>query len=229
MALWMVTGVNRGIGLELVRQLAARGDHVIAACREPARATQLQAIAAQNSGRVDIHALDVTSDASVSALKGAIGSRPIDVLVNNAGVMGNDPQSPLNMDYDEFARVLAVNAISPLRVTNALLDNLESARGKAVVISSMMGSFAFGEAEKTAYCVSKTAANRVFKLLAGELQPRGVSVAIISPGWVRTDMGGPNAALAVEDSVRGLLQQIDGWTLEKSGSFSNYAGQALVW
>ncbi|MBM3607651.1 MAG: SDR family oxidoreductase, partial [Alphaproteobacteria bacterium] len=195
----------------------------------PAQAKQLQAIAAQSSGRVSVHALDVTRDASVAALKSAVGEQPIHVLVNNAGVMGSDPQSPLNMNYDEFAQVLAVNAVAPLRVTNAFLPNLEAARGTAVVISSLMGSFSFGEVQKTAYCVSKTAANRTFKLLAGELKPRGIAVAILSPGWVRTDMGGPDAALAVEDSVRGLLQQIGGWTMEKSGSFSNYAGQAQVW
>ena len=114
-------------------------------------------------------------------------------------------------------------------MTQALLPNLEAAKGKAVVISSLMGSFAFGEADKTAYCVSKTAVNRAFHLLAQELKPRGVVVAILSPGWVRTDMGGPNAALAVEDSARGLLQQIAGWTMTQTGQFSNYAGQAQKW
>lgn len=229
MTSYLITGANRGIGLELSRQAAARGAHVFAACRDPGAAMELHATAAACAGRIEVVALEVTSPASIAALKAQIGARPLDVLINNAGIMGADPQSPTDMDYDAFAQVLAVNTIAPLRITNAFLPNLEAAKGKAVVISSLMGSFTFPETDKIAYCTSKTAVNRVFHALAKDVRTRGIAVAILSPGWVRTDMGGPNAALPVEDSVSGLLDQIAGWSMEKSGKFGNFAGATQSW
>lgn len=229
MTSYLITGANRGIGLELSRQAAARGAHVLAACRDPAKAGDLHAVARASDGRIEVVALEVTSQASIAALKQQIGARPLDVLINNAGIMGADPQSPANMDYEIFAQVLAVNTIAPLRVTNAFLANLEAAKGKAVVISSLMGSFTFPETDKIAYCVSKTAVNRVFHALARDVRPRGIAVAILSPGWVRTDMGGASAPLSVEQSAAGLLDQIAGWTMAQSGTFSNFAGVAQSW
>ena len=113
MATYLITGVNRGIGLELTQQLAANGDQVIAACRSPESAAELQDLVRASAGRIEPVALDVTSDTSVAALKAQLGARPIDVLINNAGVMGDNPQSALEMNFDTFAQVLAVNTIAP--------------------------------------------------------------------------------------------------------------------
>jgi len=229
MATYLITGANRGIGLELVRQAAQSGHHVLAACRGPGRAGDLSALAAKEAYDIEVLPMDVAEANSIVAAKARIGTKPIDVLVNNAGIMGEDPQSPLDMDFNVLTRVLAVNTIAPLRVTKAFLPNIEAAKGKVVVISSVMGSFSYGETSKMAYCTSKTAVNRLFHGLAQALQPKGVAVGILSPGWVRTDMGGPQASLSVEQSARGLLQQIDALDLSSSGAFGNYAGRKMAW
>jgi len=229
MATYFITGANRGIGLELTRQAAAAGHYVYAVCRGPGKADDLSKLAAANPDNIEIVPMDVTQANSIATAKARIGTNPIDVLINNAGVMGDDPQSPLDMDFDVLTRVLAVNTIAPLRVTKAFLPNLETAKGKIIVISSMMGSFAYGETSKMAYCTSKTAVNRLFHALAQDLRSKGVTVGILSPGWVRTDMGGPSATLSVETSAKGLLQQIDALDLKTSGAFGNYAGQSLPW
>lgn len=229
MATFLITGANRGIGLELVRQLASAGHHVLAACRGPGRAKELMALEAREGYDVEVVALDVTEANSIVAAKARIGTKPIDVLINNAGIMGDDPQSPLDMDFDVLTRVLAVNTVAPLRVTKAFLPNVEATKGKVIVISSAMGSFDYEETSKMAYCTSKTAVNRLFRGLASALRPKGVAVGIFSPGWVRTAMGGPSAALSVEDSVLGLLQQIERLDLSTSGAFGNYAGRKIAW
>lgn len=229
MATFLITGANRGIGLELVRQLAASGHHVLAACRGPGRAKELLALEARDGYDVEVVALDVTEANSIAAARARIGTKPIDVLINNAGIMGDDPQSPLDMDFDVLTRVLAVNTVAPLRVTKAFLPNVEATKGKVIVISSAMGSFSYEETSKMAYCTSKTAVNRLFQGLASALKPKGVAVGIVSPGWVRTAMGGASAALSVEESVMGLLQQIERLDLSTSGQFGNYAGRKLTW
>lgn len=229
MPTFFISGANRGIGLELARQASAGGAHVFAACRMPEKATALQKLAGQVGSRIQVVELEVTSDDSVAGMQKAVGGVGIDVLINNAGIMGPDPQTPLDMDYDALAEIFAVNAIGPLRVTHALMDNVIAAKGKIAVVSSMMGAFGFSGTGKIGYCTSKTAVNRLFHAMAQDLKPQGIPVAILSPGWVRTDMGGPNASISVEESAAGLLKQIDGWTLEKSGAFGNYAGQAMQW
>ena len=229
MPTFLITGSNRGIGLELARQAAASGAKVYAACRDPGTADALQKSAAESDGRIEIVALEVTSQKSVTAAQASIGTQNIDVLINNAGVMGGDPQSPARMDLDVLADTINVNLIGALRVTNAFADNVAGAKGKVAVISSMMAQFQFSGTDKAAYCVSKTAVNRMFHLLAQDLKPKGVTVAILSPGWVATDMGGASAPLKASQSAQGLLQQIEGWPLAKSGTFGNYAGNAMEW
>ena len=225
----LITGANRGIGLELARQCAANGLQVLATCRDSDHATALQALAQDSEDRVTVLPLDVASGQSVAELKLALGAAPIDLLINNAGIMGPDPQTPLAMDFDGFADVLNVNLLGVLRVTQALVDNVAAAKGKVAVISSMMAQYEFGGTNKLAYCVSKTAVTRAFHMLASDVRGQGVTVCILSPGWVKTDMGGQSAPVTVEASARGLLQQIDGWTLKDSGAFRNYAGGEMEW
>lgn len=178
----LITGANRGIGLELARQCAANGLQVLATCRDPDHATALQALAQDSEGRVTVLPLDVASGQSVAELKLALGAAPIDLLINNAGIMGPDPQTPLAMDFDGFADVLNVNLLGALRVTQALVDNVAAAKGKVAVISSMMAQYEFGGTNKLAYCVSKTAVTRAFHMLASDVRGQGVTVCILSPG-----------------------------------------------
>lgn len=225
----LITGANRGIGLELARQSAAAGAHVIATCRDSGAAKDLVALAAGAGGKVEVVALDVASADSVAALKAGLGNRPIDVLINNAGIMGGDPQAAGHMDFDVLQETLNVNLFGPMRVTQSLMDNLAAAKGKAAVISSMMAQYDFGGTNKTAYCVSKTAVTRAFTMLASEVRGKGVTICILSPGWVKTDMGGSSAPLTATASAKGLLQQIGGWSLRDSGAFRDYEGREMPW
>jgi NAD(P)-dependent dehydrogenase (short-subunit alcohol dehydrogenase family) len=229
MALVLVTGANRGIGLEFTRQFVARGDRVIATARNPEAAHDLRALAQAHPGAIEIHRLDVVDSSSVTDFSRALADRGVDVLINNSGIYGPDRQSTVDMDFDAFAEILAVNTIAPLRVTQALLNNVRAARGKIVAISSRVSQFAEAGSDDIAYRVSKTALNRVFQALAKDLTPSGIPVLMLTPGWVRTDMGGPEAPLAVDDSVRGMIAQIDALDMTRSGQLRSMRGELLPW
>jgi len=221
---WLVTGTNRGIGLEFVRQLAARGDHVDAVARNPNAPALLEIVRAAG-GRVRVHACDVANDASVRALAGAIGSEPLDVLVNNAGV-GGKWQSLQDLDLEEAKRVFDVNALGPIRVTRALLPNLlEGKTRKVVHITSGMGSIADNSSGGAyAYRMSKAALNMANKSLSVDFADKGLIAVVMNPGWVATDMGGKNAPLPVDESVKQMLQRIDEMAPAQNGAFLNYKG-----
>lgn len=230
MACFLVTGANRGIGFGLTRRIARRGDSVIATCRNPAAARELAGLAEMVGGRVVVLALDVGEPASILAAKAKLGTRPIDVLINNAGIKGPARQSARDMDFDGLAQTFAVNAIGPLRVTQALLPNLRAAdRARVVAISSRMGSLADASSSSLAYRASKTALNKLFQGLASDLVAEGIAVLLLAPGWVRTDMGGGAAPLCVDESVDGILREIDELTLARSGRFRDYAGHDVPW
>ena len=226
----LITGCNRGIGLALARLALARGDQVIATCREPGTAAQLQALSAPHPGQIEILPLDVTDAASVRALAARLGRRPVKLLVNNAGVIGPARQSTLDMDFDGFAATLAVNTLAPLRLAQALLPNLQAAGGaKIATITSGMGSMSYARSDRIAYRASKAAVNKVMQGLATDLKPLGIAVLLLHPGWVKTDMGGAGADISVEDSARGILAQVDALTLASSGGFVDYAGRVMSW
>ena len=230
MAKVLITGSNRGIGLALTRLAAARGDHVIATCRDPANAADLQALATRHAGQVEILALDVGNAASVTALATKVGRAPIDVLINNAGIIGPKRQSTLDMDFDGFAETLAINTLAPLRVAQVLLPNLRaSGHGKIATITSGMGSMSYARSDRIAYRASKAAVNKVMQGLASDVKPMGIAVLLLHPGWVKTDMGGSGAEISVEDSAAGILARVDGLTLAKSGGFADYAGRVMQW
>ncbi len=227
----VVTGANRGIGLEFVKQLLARGDRVVAGARDPNGANELQALAASSKGALAIHACDIGDGKSVASFAAACGSEPIDLLINNAGVYGGSAQRVDSMDFDEALRTYEINALGPLRVTLALRDRL--ARGKSprvVHLTSGMGSI---EDNKSggfyAYRMSKAALNMASRSLAIDLRDAGVVSVVINPGWVKTDMGGAGAAISANESVRSMLTQIDGATLAQSGSFLNWRGGGYPW
>jgi NAD(P)-dependent dehydrogenase (short-subunit alcohol dehydrogenase family) len=224
MATWLITGANRGIGLEMVRQLAAKGERVIATARDPGAATELRSIAAQ------ILPLDVASPASVEALGVAIQGLPIDVLVNNAGVSSTS-KTLATIDAAEMARVMAINAMGPILTTKAAIDSLRAGSRKLVVhITSQLGSIANNSGGSTyAYRASKAALNQFNRSLSNELAPEGFTCVAIHPGWVKTDMGGPSAHLTPEQSVRSMLGVIATLGVDRSGAFLNYDGQPLPW
>lgn len=230
MSTFLITGANRGLGLEMTRQASAKGHHVIAATRRAADAPELSALAAASGGKVEIVPLEVTDADSVAALAKTLAGRPIDVLVNNAGVRIPDC-SPLDISFDDVERALEINTIAPLRVTKALVPNLAAAKSGAKVftISSLLGSFHVMRTEELAYCVSKSAVNRAMLLMSPALKEKNIAVGLLSPGWVRTDMGGAAAPLSPQESVAGLLAQIERFTLADTGTFVNYAGEKQAW
>jgi NAD(P)-dependent dehydrogenase (short-subunit alcohol dehydrogenase family) len=225
----VVTGANRGIGLELTRQLLARGDQVEAGAREPSRAEALSQLAATADGRLRVHGLDIADDASVRSFALAVGALPLQLLINNAGVMGQRGAPLADLDIDSVVRTFSVNAVGPLRVTQALLPALRAGKAKVVNITSTMGSIADNRSGGSMdYRLSKAALNMLSRNLAHELAPDGITVISLHPGWVQTDMGGTRAPLPVEAAVRALLLVIDRLRPEDSGGFFNQRGQPFA-
>lgn len=226
---FVVTGANRGIGLEFVRQLAARGASVHCTARDPAGATELQALAAASEGRVRVHALDVTDDASVARFASAL-PQAIDVLINNAGRSAK--KLPLEeLPFEEIFGAFDTNAMGPLRVTRALLPALRRGATKKVLhISTQRASLTNNvEGDSYGYRMSKAALNMAVRSLAIDYRDEGIVNLLVHPGWVQTDMGGPQAPTPASESVERLLAFVDAATLEHSGRFFNYTGEELPW
>lgn len=224
----LITGASRGIGLELVRCYAARSASVIACCRNPAAAPALAAV----TGDVTVMPLDVADADSVASLAGAIGDRPVDILINNAGVSGPsyDQQNVYRMDFDGWAEAFAVNAMGPVRMLQALMSNLKASHdGRVVNITSQMGALSLDMTVAYAYCTSKAALNKFMKMAAIELKRDGIHVCLIHPGWVQTDMGGPNAEITPEASARGIVEVVDGLNADNTGSFWKWNGETHDW
>ena len=215
----LVTGCNRGIGLQLATQLRDRGDTVIGVCR--VASDELLQL-----GIRIIDGIDVADADSVRELKAAIGDEPIDVLVNNAGILRRDTFGSL--DYDAMLEQYRVNALGPLRVTEALADNLHEG-SKVAIVTSRVGSIEDnGSGGHWGYRASKTAANMIGTNLVHEFRPRGIAVALLHPGLVATDMTG-QAGIPAEDSARGLIERIDALNLENTGTFWHAEGYVLPW
>jgi NAD(P)-dependent dehydrogenase (short-subunit alcohol dehydrogenase family) len=216
----LITGANRGIGLELCRQLEKRGEDVIAVCRESS--TELDGLG------VEIEAgVDVTSDAAVQALAGRQGDRRIDLLVNNAGLL--TVESLEMMDFDRIRKQFEINSLGPLRVTAALAGNLGKG-SKVAIVTSLMGSMTDNTSGGSyGYRMSKAAVNAAGVSLARDLASRGVAVAILHPGYVKTRMTRGRGNMEPHESAAGLLQRIDALTLETSGGFWHADGRELPW
>jgi NAD(P)-dependent dehydrogenase (short-subunit alcohol dehydrogenase family) len=233
---YLITGANRGLGLEFVRQLLARGDSVAACCREPAKAAELNALGGDGAGkRLKIYPLDVADPAAIAGLpkKLEAGEVKVDVLINNAGVASGQDEELGEFEAETMERVLSINSVAPMLVSQAMVPLLED-KGKSpkiVCITSGLGSItqADGLAYGLSYGMSKAALNMGVKKLSSELKRRGIAIVALHPGWVQTDMGGANAPLRPPESIRGMLAVIDGLDLEQSGRFLNYAGDELPW
>ena len=228
----MVTGSNRGLGLEWVRQYAAAGWRVYATCRVPDQADDLQRLRSQNPN-VSVHRLDVTEPDQVGQMAVQLGDSPLDVLINNAGIYrerwGKDQFG--RIDYADWLDTFAVNTLGAMRVSEALVDSLaRSERRLSVAISSHMGSIAdIGAPNDYAYRSSKAALNAAMKGLSLDLARRGIGVLILHPGWVRTRMGGDQAPLAPSESVTGMRGLIDRFRQDLSGHFYRYDGTEIPW
>ena len=229
----LITGASRGLGLEFARQYAARGWRVIATARRPAAATALAQLAAAHP-EVAIEALDVTDGAAIAALAAGLQGRAIDVLLHNAGITGARAGHGLgSLDYDLYRQVLETNAIGPMRLTEALLGNVAaSVQKKIVTISSSEGSITRVDAARGYwYRSSKAAVNMLMRNLAFQVHERGISVALVNPGPVDTDMmkGVPMALQPVQVAVATVVRIIDAVALEHTGRFWDYEGGELPW
>ncbi len=221
----LLTGANRGIGLAFAGAYAADGWRVLATCRNPRAAGELGAV----KGDVQVHPLDVADDGAIGALAQSLKGEAIDLLINNAGISADDAFG--RTDTDDWLRAFLTNSIAPIHVLEAFLPHLERGREKtAVALTSKMGSIADnGSGGSYIYRSSKAALNAAMKSAAIDLRPRGIKVAVFHPGWVRTEMGGPNGLIDTTASVAGLRAKIAALTPAESGGFFNYDGKALPW
>jgi NAD(P)-dependent dehydrogenase (short-subunit alcohol dehydrogenase family) len=226
---WFISGANRGIGLELTRQLVARGDRVTAGVRSEEARDALAARLAPQHARIETKVFDTRDNDAILAAAKSIDA-PIDVLVANAGAIGPSPRSVLKMDFAAALDLFNINTLGPLRLAQAFLPLLRRAKNPRVALmSSALGSMATVDPSSAVYSATKAALDKFAQCLAVEVKPLGVTVVALHPGWVRTDMGGPNAPLSAPESVAGLIATIDGLGLENTGSFLDYRGETVAW
>jgi len=220
----LITGAGRGLGLEYARQYAADGWKVIGTVRDAKAKAALTKLGAE------AHIADMTDRKAIAKLAAGLKGVPIDVLICNAGVYGPRHQTLGKLDPAAWEEVLRVNLLGPTAVAEALLENVAASGRKTIVMmSSRLGSIAESRGGDYLYASSKAALNMIGKAMSVALAARGIIVVSLSPGWVRTDMGGKSAPLAPETSVEGLRKVIAGLTPEKSGRFLSYDGSAIAW
>lgn len=227
----LVTGASRGIGLELARQFSDVGWRVFATCRRPEEAPDLGALAAASGGRVSVHRLDVTDAGQVGDLASALRDQPIDILINNAGMYGPRDAGFGNVREADWIEALRINTIAPLRLAEAFVSNVEASSRKTIAtITSKMGSI--DDNTSGGYYIyrsTKAAVNMVMRSLSVDLRDRGITCVVLHPGWVRTRMGGDQAPLGVEESVRGMLEVLTRISLDDTGSFLAHDGSTVPW
>lgn len=226
----LITGASRGIGLEFVNQYARAGWRVFATCRNPQAAAALLEAQRQHPDSVSIELLDVGDHAQIESLGSRLKGERLDLLINNAA--GGERRVHLaDVTYESWERSMRVNAYATLKMAQVFLEQVANSRKKTIVtISSQMGSLTENDSGKRyAYRVSKAAVNMIVKTLSVDLSDMGILVASLHPGWVKTDMGGPEAPLSIQESVAGLMKVIEGLTRAKSGRFFNYDGAEIPW
>jgi NAD(P)-dependent dehydrogenase (short-subunit alcohol dehydrogenase family) len=223
----LITGASRGLGLEYAHQYADEGWRVIATCRDPKNAVELASI----EGQVEIHELDIGDHGQILSLANSLRKEAIDLLLNNAGIFGPRPSKLGGIEYDTWEDVMRINVMSPLKVCESFGTHVAASDLKKIAImSSKMGSMGDNNSGGSyVYRSSKAALNAVMKSLSVDLGARGISVVILHPGWVRTDMGGSGGLIDAPESVNGLRQVIKGLNLENSGRFYNYDGLEIPW
>ena len=228
----LITGSNRGIGLGLVRAYISKGAHVIATCRTPENVKELESLRRSHGDRLKILQLDVTKKKQLVSLDEELGDRKIDILYLNAGVTGGRKAVPFgDLKSQEWSEVLLVNSIAPILVAQRMLPRIKRSGSKTIaILTSQMGSIGNNTSGGSyIYRSSKAALNAGAKSMALDLKGVGVKVILLHPGWVRTDMGRPDAEITVEQSVAGMVTLIERLGIDESGSFFNYRGEMLPW
>ncbi|MDO9366856.1 MAG: SDR family oxidoreductase [Methylotenera sp.] len=222
----LITGANRGIGLELTKQYAQDGWRILACCRNPQQATALQSLAKLHAN-IQLCSLDVADFAQINALALQLKDQKIDVLINNAGVYPDSSSG----DADAWLDAFKINSIAPFKIAAAFTPHIANSQlKKLATLSSKMGSMDDNTSGGSyIYRSSKAAVNMVMKSLSIDLKPLGIAVVTLHPGWVLTDMGGPNALIDKQTSVSGLRQVIQDLSLSNSGQFIGYDGKAVNW
>jgi NAD(P)-dependent dehydrogenase (short-subunit alcohol dehydrogenase family) len=236
MATVLITGANRGLGLEFARQYAADGWEVLATARQPEKSEELKKLAGAHS-KLTLHALNIADGKSVRGLADALRGKPIDVLILNSGVYPREGQKIGQIDYKGWREAFETNVLGTVRVTEALLENVAGSERKQIVaISTGMSSLRAVQGGAVAqsgtsyqYRSTKTALNMAMAILAKEVAPRGMSVVMFHPGWVKTDMGGPNALLTPQESISGMRKVLAEKTMENSGKFLGHDGTLIPW
>jgi NAD(P)-dependent dehydrogenase (short-subunit alcohol dehydrogenase family) len=227
----LITGANRGLGLEFARQYLVDGWKVYAACRDPASASELRRLTETSDNKLRMLAMDVTDPTSIDAAATELDAQAIDLLLNNAGIIGPQGQTIGNINYQAWAEVLAINTMGPMRVSEAFVEHVGRSDCKLIVtLTSGMGSIADNTSGGSIlYRSSKAAVNMVMRSLAIDLAPRGITCVAVNPGWVRTDMGGPNANLQPAESISALRRLIATLGPKQSGKFFNHTGREYPW
>jgi len=232
----LITGANRGLGLEFAKQYAAENWSVLATARDPEKAQELKQIASRHR-TVSTHALDIADDESIEELVDELDGKSLDLLIHNSGIYPQKGQKFGEIDYDGWRGALETNLFGPIRLTEALVQNIATSDRKQIAaISSSMASLRGVQGGSVAqagiayqYRTSKTALNMAMSVLSTELAPQGISVVMIDPGWVKTDMGGPNAQLTPQQSISGIRKVLAGDPMEISGKFIGYDGVVRPW
>jgi NAD(P)-dependent dehydrogenase (short-subunit alcohol dehydrogenase family) len=227
----LVTGANRGLGLEFTRQYLADGWEVIAGCRNPRAAEKLRALEGSSAGSLTVLEMDVADGASVERAAARLEAPAIDIAINGAGVMGGSGQKLGSLDYRDWIQVLEVNLLGPARVCEAFLERIRASERRLIVtVTSGMGSLADNTSGGSIlYRTSKAAVNMLMRTTAIDLKPQRVTCIVVNPGWVKTDMGGPNAKISAAESVGAMRRLIAKLGPEDSGRFYNYDGREYPW
>lgn len=227
----LITGTNRGIGLQMVKQSIQNGWRVYACCRNPNQAADLLQVAEMAGGLASVHVLDIADTAQIQALAYELRNESLDMLINNAGVYGSMDHEFGNTDEHDWLQSFKVNTIGPMKLAESFVENLSMGQDKKLVaLSSKMASMDDnGSGGSYIYRSTKTALNAVMKSLSIDLKPRGIACYIMHPGWVKTDMGGPNAEISTSESVKKMFDIINNATLEDSGKFFDIDGSIIPW
>jgi NAD(P)-dependent dehydrogenase (short-subunit alcohol dehydrogenase family) len=223
-----ITGAGRGIGLELARQHLGAGDRVLALVRNPAGAAELESLAAGSDGRLTIHRMDVGNDASVREGAASTGDVPVDILYNVAGVTGPTDAELETADWAAWDEAFRIMVQGPLRVLQAFLPRLHSG-SRVINFSSQLAASTWPYGGYYAYSAAKAALNRMMRSVAIDLKDRGIIVGLIHPGYVQTDMGGPNAEITPQESASDIRKLAEAWTIDRSGDFYKWNGEPHSW
>jgi NAD(P)-dependent dehydrogenase (short-subunit alcohol dehydrogenase family) len=227
----LITGANRGIGLEFVKQYRIKGFKIYATCRDLAQADELRALEKTHLDQIHVFELDVSNPRQIQSLAEELQNIPIDIVINNAGIFGGDSEEQNKLNSEEWLEVFRINSIAPIQVIKAFKSNIKKSQLKtAVSLTSKMGSIDDNNSGNYYYYrTSKAALNMAMKSLAIDYADYEIKLLSLHPGWVKTRMGGPNALIDTESSVRGMIQVIEKSSIKDSGKFLSFDGTEINW